>query len=134
MKIRIRLLRPPRARRTSVPWSLRLRVKCWPWLLEAGRAAFGRGAGDYLVTYVGAPVIDEPRGAIQLVESLAPRAAYVSRGVWSGHRIEPGRPRRVRVDRRVDRRAHGGKAGGRAHRRDAAHRRGAFRGARDLGA
>jgi two-component system NtrC family sensor kinase len=38
---------------------------------------------DYLVTYVGAPVVDEPLGAIQLVTSLAPRAAYVSRGVWS---------------------------------------------------
>jgi signal transduction histidine kinase len=40
-------------------------------------------AGDYLVTYIGAPVVDEPRGAIQLVESLAPRAAYVYRGIWS---------------------------------------------------
>jgi two-component system NtrC family sensor kinase len=41
------------------------------------------GAEDYLVTYIGAPVVGEPRGAIQLVESLAPRAAYVYRGVWS---------------------------------------------------
>src|SRR5690606_19863587 len=41
------------------------------------------GGGDYLLTYVGAPVADEPRGAIQLAQSLAPRAAYISRGVWS---------------------------------------------------
>jgi signal transduction histidine kinase len=44
----------------------------------------GRASNDdYLVTYVGAPVVDEPRGAIQLVESLAPREAYVYRGIWS---------------------------------------------------
>jgi two-component system NtrC family sensor kinase len=43
----------------------------------------GRAENDYLVTYIGAPVVDEPHGAIQLVESLAPRVAYVSRGMWS---------------------------------------------------
>lgn len=40
-------------------------------------------SGDYLLTYVGAPVVDDPHGALQLEESLEPRAAYVSRGVWN---------------------------------------------------
>ncbi len=37
---------------------------------EAGQPA------DYLVTYVGAPVIDEPLGAIELTQALASPAAY----------------------------------------------------------
>jgi two-component system, NtrC family, sensor kinase len=38
---------------------------------------------DRLVTYVNAPVIDDPHGAIELVQPLAPRAEYAWRGVWS---------------------------------------------------
>lgn len=43
----------------------------------------GREA-DLLVTYVGAPVVDEPRGAIELTQPLASRTEYAWRGVWSG--------------------------------------------------
>jgi signal transduction histidine kinase len=38
---------------------------------------------DHLITYVGAPVVDDVRGAIQLAQSLAPRAAYISSGLWN---------------------------------------------------
>lgn len=38
---------------------------------------------DTLVTYVAAPVVDEPQGAIELVEPLASRADYAWRGVLS---------------------------------------------------
>lgn len=38
---------------------------------------------DKLVTYVSAPVIDEPRGAMELVQPLASHAEYAWRGVWS---------------------------------------------------
>jgi two-component system, NtrC family, sensor kinase len=45
-----------------------------------------RAAGseaDLLVTYVGAPVVDEAHGAIELSQPLASRAEYVWRGIWS---------------------------------------------------
>jgi signal transduction histidine kinase len=38
---------------------------------------------DTLVTYVAAAVVDEPHGAIELVEPLASRTDYAWRGVWS---------------------------------------------------
>lgn len=38
---------------------------------------------DLLVTYVGAPVVDEAHGAIELSQPLASRAEYVWRGIWS---------------------------------------------------
>lgn len=38
---------------------------------------------DSLVTYVAAAVIDEPHGAIELMEPLASRSDYAWRGVWS---------------------------------------------------
>jgi signal transduction histidine kinase len=43
----------------------------------------GVDAADLLVTYVAAPVSDAPHGAMELSQSLAPRAEYVWRGVWS---------------------------------------------------
>lgn len=39
---------------------------------------------DLLVTYVGAPVVDDANGAIELAQPLASRAEYIWRGVWSG--------------------------------------------------
>ncbi len=53
-----------------------------PGVLEQFVERLDSPRSDYLITYVGAPVVDEPHGAIELVESLAPRAAYISRGVW----------------------------------------------------
>jgi len=53
------------------------------WVQQVTHLDKPSGTGDYLITYVSAPVADEARGAIQLVQSLAPRAAYISRGVWS---------------------------------------------------
>ena len=41
------------------------------------------GSADLLVTYVGAPVVDEAYGAIELSQPLASRAEYVWRGIWS---------------------------------------------------
>ena len=38
---------------------------------------------DVLVTYVGAPVVDELHGAIELAQPLASRAEHIWRGVWS---------------------------------------------------
>jgi signal transduction histidine kinase len=38
---------------------------------------------EYLLTYAGAPVLDDPHGAIELAESLAARSTYISQGVWS---------------------------------------------------
>lgn len=43
----------------------------------------GAGAADLLVTYVAAPAIDEPLGAIELSQPLASRAEYAWQGVWS---------------------------------------------------
>jgi two-component system, NtrC family, sensor kinase len=43
----------------------------------------GKDAADVLLTYVGAPLIDEPQGAFELAQPLASRAEYVWRGVWS---------------------------------------------------
>jgi signal transduction histidine kinase len=44
----------------------------------------GKESADVLVTYVGAPVVDEPRGAIELAQPLASRTQYIWRGIWSG--------------------------------------------------
>lgn len=41
-------------------------------------------SADLLVTYVGAPVVDEAHGAIELAQPLASRAEYIWRGIWSG--------------------------------------------------
>jgi signal transduction histidine kinase len=41
-------------------------------------------SADILVTYVGAPVVDEALGAIELAQPLASRAEYIWRGIWSG--------------------------------------------------
>lgn len=43
----------------------------------------GGNAADILVTYVGAPVVDEPYGALELMQPLASRTEYVWRGLWS---------------------------------------------------
>jgi two-component system, NtrC family, sensor kinase len=43
----------------------------------------GKEAADVLVTYVGAPVVDELHGALELAQPLASRAEHVWRGVWS---------------------------------------------------
>lgn len=51
----------------------------WTQLEQPGDGTNGRP--EFLVTYVRAPLIDEPDGAIELTESLTPRAAYISRGV-----------------------------------------------------
>jgi two-component system, NtrC family, sensor kinase len=53
------------------------------WIQLERRLPQENASAEYLLTYVGAPVVDDPHGAIQLEESLEPRAAYVSRGVWS---------------------------------------------------
>lgn len=44
----------------------------------------GRESADLLVTYVGAPVVDEPLGAIELEQPLASRSEYIWRGILSG--------------------------------------------------
>jgi signal transduction histidine kinase len=41
------------------------------------------GAATHLITYVGAPVVDETLGAIQIDQPLAPLATYIMRGVVS---------------------------------------------------
>lgn len=41
------------------------------------------GAADLVVTYVGAPVVEDPLGAIELAQPLASRVEYAWRGVWS---------------------------------------------------
>jgi two-component system NtrC family sensor kinase len=43
----------------------------------------GTEIADLLVTYVAAPVVDEPLGAIELSQPLASRTEYAWRGVWS---------------------------------------------------
>jgi two-component system, NtrC family, sensor kinase len=43
----------------------------------------GEESADLLVTYVGAPVIDEALGAVELAQPLASRAEHAWRGVWS---------------------------------------------------
>lgn len=43
----------------------------------------GSSSADMLVTYVGAPVVDEPHGALELMQPLASRAEYIWRGLWS---------------------------------------------------
>ena len=43
----------------------------------------GSSSPDMLVTYVGAPVVDEPHGALELMQPLASRAEYIWRGLWS---------------------------------------------------
>jgi len=40
-------------------------------------------SADVLVTYVGAPVVDEIHGAIELSQPLASRAEHTWRGIWS---------------------------------------------------
>ena len=42
------------------------------------------GAADLVVTYVGAPVVEDPLGAIELAQPLASRTEYAWRGIWSG--------------------------------------------------
>jgi two-component system, NtrC family, sensor kinase len=51
--------------------------------LQVVKPRQGRDAADVLLTYVGAPVVDEPQGALELAQPLASRAQYVWRGVWS---------------------------------------------------
>ncbi|HYO96918.1 MAG TPA: HAMP domain-containing sensor histidine kinase [Polyangiaceae bacterium] len=41
----------------------------------------GAAEADSLLTYMAAPVVDEPAGAIELAQVLPPRAAFISRGV-----------------------------------------------------
>ena len=57
------------------------RPKPGTWLQEERRLTSRTPHGDYLVTYVAAPVLDDPDGAIELAQPLAPRTAYISRGV-----------------------------------------------------
>ena len=44
----------------------------------------GSESADLLVTYVRAPVVDEPSGAIELSQPLASRSDYAWKGIWSG--------------------------------------------------
>jgi signal transduction histidine kinase len=44
----------------------------------------GVESADLLVTYVSAPVVDEPFGAIELSQPLASRSEYAWKGIWSG--------------------------------------------------
>jgi signal transduction histidine kinase len=53
----------------------------WKQVVKARDA--GKESADVLVTYVGAPVMDEMHGAIELAQPLASRAEHVWRGVWS---------------------------------------------------
>jgi len=57
------------------------RPKPGSWLQQEQRLTAHTPSGDYLVTYVAAPVLDDPNGAIELAQPLAPRTAYISRGV-----------------------------------------------------
>lgn len=43
----------------------------------------GSAETDSLLTYIAAPVVDEPAGAIELAQVLPPQAAFISRGVDS---------------------------------------------------
>lgn len=53
----------------------------WKQFVKARDA--GKESADVLVTYVGAPIVDEAYGALELAQPLASRAEYVWRGVWS---------------------------------------------------
>ncbi|HKO90271.1 MAG TPA: HAMP domain-containing sensor histidine kinase, partial [Polyangiaceae bacterium] len=51
------------------------------WLQQEQRLDTEAVRGDYLVTYVAAPVADAVEGAIELAQPLASRTGYISRGV-----------------------------------------------------
>ncbi|HEU4583186.1 MAG TPA: HAMP domain-containing sensor histidine kinase [Polyangiaceae bacterium] len=51
------------------------------WLQQEQRLDSETPSGDYLVTYVAAPVADDADGAIELSQALASRRGYISRGV-----------------------------------------------------
>ena len=53
------------------------------WVQLVSKISDSSSDADHLITYVGAPVVDETLGAIQLDQSLAPRGTYIMRGVWS---------------------------------------------------
>lgn len=54
------------------------------WKQVVKSQAPGAGSADLLVTYVGAPAVDEALGAMELAQPLASRSEYAWRGVWSG--------------------------------------------------
>jgi two-component system, NtrC family, sensor kinase len=54
------------------------------WMQVVKQRASEREPADLLLTYVGAPVVDEAQGAIELAQPLASRAEYIWRGIWSG--------------------------------------------------
>jgi signal transduction histidine kinase len=54
----------------------------WKQVVKPREAS--KESADLLVTYVGAPVVDEAHGAIELAQPLASRAEYIWRGIWSG--------------------------------------------------
>ncbi|MEO8181500.1 MAG: ATP-binding protein [Deltaproteobacteria bacterium] len=51
------------------------------WIQTEQPLQYEGAAIEHLVTYVGAPVLDDPRGAVELTEPLTPRKGYISRGV-----------------------------------------------------
>lgn len=53
------------------------------WKQVVKQRVGGKESADLLLTYVGAPVLDEAHGAIELAQPLASRAEYVWRGIWS---------------------------------------------------
>jgi signal transduction histidine kinase len=65
--------------RTPIPPEQRPRPGTW--LQQEQRLNDETPSGDYLVTHVAAPVADDPGGAIELSQPLAPRRGYISRGV-----------------------------------------------------
>jgi two-component system, NtrC family, sensor kinase len=54
------------------------------WKQHVKPRVAGQEPADLLVTYVGAPVVDEAAGAIELAQPLASRGEYIWRGIWSG--------------------------------------------------
>jgi two-component system, NtrC family, sensor kinase len=51
------------------------------WIQTEQRLVANGTASEHLATYVGAPVLDDLQGAVELAEPLTPRGAYISRGV-----------------------------------------------------
>jgi two-component system NtrC family sensor kinase len=73
---------PPGPRSAPVtPIAPEQRPKRGAWIQQEQPLEAGTSRGDHLVTYVAAPVADDPNGAIELAQPLAPRTGYISRGV-----------------------------------------------------
>ncbi len=70
------------ALRPLVPFGLSRTPAPGEWF-HVVKPRLGQDTADVLLTYVGAPVVGEPQGALELAQPLASRADYVWRGVWS---------------------------------------------------